>query len=99
MLFPEPKCPHCGAEVRLRSLPHPSLFGTYRVCPACGERFTTDRKTKHRQALFLLSALISLVLTIALYLRGVVWLAPALISYAVLGVIFYRGNRQIRLVP
>jgi hypothetical protein len=49
--------------------------------------------------MFLLGALISLALTIALYLRGMAWLAPALISYGFLGVILYRGNRRMFLVP
>jgi hypothetical protein len=83
----------------MRSLPYQGLFRDFRVCPHCGKRFTTDRKTKHRQALFLIGAAVSLAFTIALYRRGTVWLAPTLIGYAILGLVFYRGNRRMLFGP
>ncbi len=75
------------------------MWANFRVCPDCGGRFTVDADTKRRQAVAICVAIISLALTILLYFRGAQWLIPALVSYAVLGLIIYYGNRRVFLVP
>lgn len=92
-------CPHCAAEIRVNELPHPGLWKDYRVCPGCGGRFTTDPATKRRQAIFIVVAVVSLVLTILMYIGNTGWLVPALMSYLFLGVWIYRGNKQLFFVP
>lgn len=93
------ECPHCEAEIRMRELGHPGLFKDYRICPQCGRKFTPDRETKHRQAVCIFVAIVSLALTLLLYFHGTNWLIPGLISYLVLGLMIYRGNQRIYLVP
>ena len=92
-------CPHCHVDVRLNEIPHPGFFKDYRICPNCGGRFTPDPQTKRSQAKALVVAIVALVLTVLLYVDGTGWLIPSLVSYGVLGLIVYRGNRRIYLVP
>ena len=92
-------CPHCSLEIRLRELRYQGLFKSFRIRPNCGGSFTVDTGTKYRQAVFILIALISLTFTILLYFRGSDWLFPALVSYVVLGLLIYWGNKQLFLVP
>lgn len=92
-------CPHCRIEICMRELPHPGFFANYRVCPHCEGLFTPDTGTKYRQALSILIAIISLVFTLLLYFGHMGWLAPAIVSYLVLGLIIYWGNKRIFLVP
>ena len=92
-------CPHCEEAIELRTLPHHGLFVSYRTCPICAEMFDVDPKTKKLQALWLILLLISLALTIFLYLQGTAWLFPACITYLVLGALLYWGNRRVYLVP
>ena len=93
------KCPHCDHGVVLNQLPHPSLFANYRVCPSCKALFTVDKDTKYRQAFGLVVALISLIFTLLLYFDGNNWLNKTIISYIILGLIIYWGNKQLFLVP
>lgn len=93
-----PNCPHCQVDIVLRQLQHQGMWKNYRVCPACGGQFTVDAKTRQRQALALVLALVALVLTGLLYFRGAHWLTSALIIYAVLAAVIYRGNQQLYLV-
>ena len=83
----------------MRELDHPGLFEDYRICPKCGGKFTPDSKTKYRQAVSIVIAIVSLGFTLLLYFDGTNWLIPASISYLVLGLLIYRGNRRIYLVP
>ena len=92
-------CPQCKASVRMRELDHPGLFEDYRICPGCGGKFTPDSKTKYRQAVSIVAAIVSLVFTLLLYFDGTGWLIPASISYLVLGLMIYYGNKRIYLVP
>ena len=92
-------CPHCDSAVVMRELPHQGLFASHRLCPHCGKPFTVDRDTKRRQAVCLVVALVSLVFTLLLYFDNGGWLIPALISYAVLAILIYHGNRRVVLVP
>ena len=92
-------CPHCNIEICMRELSHPGLFENYRVCPNCQGKFTPDSKTKYRQAIFIVVAVVSLIITIMLYLDGTQWLIPAMISYLILGLQIYWGNRHMFLVP
>ena len=92
-------CPHCGIKIRLNELPHQGFFTSFRICPNCGVQFTVDTNTKYRQAVFIVILLISLVFTILLYCEGSTWLIPALVSYAVLGLLIYWGNKKVFLVP
>ena len=83
----------------MRQLPHEGLFKNYRICPSCGEKFTPDTATKYRQALAIFIALISLGFTMLLYFGTTQWLVPALISYLILALIIFWGNKKIFLVP
>ena len=83
----------------MQELDHPGILKDYRVCPGCNGRFTPDTRTKYRQALAILLALISLGLTLMLFIDGAGWLGAALGSYLVLGLWIYWGNRHIFLVP
>ena len=94
-----PTCPHCGLEVRVRELRHQGLFKSFRTCPDCGGSFTVDTDTKYRQAACIFIAVISLAFTILLYFRDTEWLIPALVSYAILGLLIYWGNRKLFFVP
>ena len=92
-------CPHCSLEIRLRELPHQGFFKSFRICPDCGGSFTVDTDTKYRQAVCLFIAIISLVVTMLLYFRGTEWLIPAVLSYVILGLIIYWGNKRMYLIP
>lgn len=92
-------CPNCSIEIRLRELRHESLFGSFRVCPNCGASFQVDTDTKYRQAAFIIILILSLAFTILLYYGNRQWLIPALVSYVVLGLLIYWGNRKVFLVP
>ena len=92
-------CPHCNIEIRIRELPHQGLLESFRVCPGCRGRFTVNTDTKQRQAAFIVILIISSGFTVSLYFRGNAWLIPALVSYVVLGLLMYWGNRQLLYVP
>lgn len=92
-------CPHCHDEVQLRLLPHPKVWKNYRECPHCGRYFTVDAMTRRRQAVFIGLAAVALVLTILVEIRGLAWAAPAAVSYALLGLSIYLGNKRVLLVP
>ena len=92
-------CPYCGIEIHLKELPHQGLFNSFRICPNCGGKFTVDTYTKYRQAIFIIIALVSLIFTIFLYFHGIKWIVPSLVSYVILGVMIYWGNKQLYLVP
>lgn len=98
-IFPIPTCPHCRIKIRLNELPHQGLFNSFRVCPNCNGKFIVDTDTKYRQAIFIIILIISLVLSGLLYLRGIEWLVPSIVSYFCLGLLFYLGNRKLFLVP
>jgi hypothetical protein len=97
--IPLPTCPNCSIEIRVNKLRHQGIFNNFRICPDCGGKFTVDQKTKYRQAAFFVIALISLALTILLYSGNFAWLWPALLSYLVLGVLIYWGNKKVFFVP
>jgi len=92
-------CPHCQVPVDIRSLRYQGMFKSYRICPNCQGLFEVDAKTKQRQALFIVLALVSLALTILLYYRGTGWLFPACVSYVLLAVLIYWGNVKVYFVP
>jgi hypothetical protein len=58
-----------------------------------------DTDTKYRQAAFLVITVISLAFTILLYYGYSKWLIPALVSYVVLGLLIYWGNKKLFFVP
>jgi hypothetical protein len=93
------KCPHCSVEIRIKELRHQGLFKSFRVCPNCEGRFTVDTDTKYRQAAFIVIAVISLAFTILLYSGDSTWLIPAFVSYVVLGLLIYWGNKKVFFVP
>ena len=92
-------CPHCNIEIRVRGLPHQGLFKSFRICPNCGGCFTADTKTKHRQTICIFIAVVSLALTLLLYFQGSEWMIPAIVSYVILGIIIYWGNKHVFFVP
>ena len=65
----------------------------------CQGKFTPDAKTKQLQAFGIFIGIISLVMTMLLYFDGTRWLVPAAISYVVMGLWLYVGNKRIFLVP
>lgn len=83
----------------MRELPHQGLFKNFRICPNCKGSFTPDINTKYRQAKFIFILIISLVISLLLYLDGTRWLIPAFFSYVILGIILYWGNKRMFLVP
>jgi uncharacterized protein (DUF983 family) len=92
-------CPHCHKGVVMRELRYPGWFANYRRCPHCGDCFAVDPDTKWRQTWCIVIAFISLLFTIMLYFDDSGWLSPALVSYAVLAILIYRGNKKVFLVP
>jgi len=92
-------CPYCNNEIRIRELHHQGFFQSFRICPHCGGRFTVDIETRYRQAYCLLFAVIALVFTMLLYYRSPKWLIPALVSYVIVGLIIYRGDKRLFFVP
>jgi hypothetical protein len=92
-------CPHCNIDIVLKELPHQGLLASFRVCPECGGAFTVDPDTKIRQGIFIFVALLSLVFTVFLYFEFSGWLVPSLSSYVALGLLIYRGNKKMYLVP
>lgn len=92
-------CPHCHEEIILRELPYESKWKNYRQCPYCSQYFTVDKKTKKRQAVFIVLTLISLVLTLFMYYGSSRWLVLAVISYLIIGIGLYWANKQVFLVP
>jgi hypothetical protein len=86
-------------EIRVREIRHQGLFKNFRICPNCLGSFTVDTKTKYRQAAFIVIAIISLAFTLLLYYRDSKWLIPALVSYVVLGLLIYWGNKKVFFVP
>jgi hypothetical protein len=92
-------CPHCKTDIQIAEIGHPGLFKDYRVCPNCSGKFTPDTKTKHRQLTCIFIGIVSLILTLLLYFEGTTWLIPAVISYIVLSLLIYWGNKHIYLVP
>lgn len=93
------RCPHCNIEIRVRELPHQGIWKNFRICPGCGGYFTVDTKTKYRQAIFLLIAVVSLILTLLMYYQGSEWMIPAIVSYIILGIVIYWGNKHVFFVP
>ncbi|UCH66471.1 MAG: hypothetical protein JSW63_04905 [Ignavibacterium sp.] len=94
-----PECPHCKKVVDGNELRKQFSIKAYRLCPSCGSPFTVDLATRHRQVIALVIAIISLVLTLGLYFQGTDWLIPAIISYVVLGLFIYWGNKRVVFVP
>ncbi len=94
-----PECPHCRKIIDGKDLRDQFSFKRYRLCPSCGSPFTVDLATRYRQAIGLVIALISLALTMGLYFKGTDWLFPAILSYIVLGLYIYWGNKRVLFVP
>ena len=92
-------CPYCHIEIRLAELEHPGFFKNFRVCPNCHGCFTPDSRTKRWQAVFLVIAVVSLILTLLMYFKGMQWLVPCAISYVILGLLIVWGNKRMFLVP
>ena len=93
------RCPHCNIDICIRELKYQGFFKGFRICPNCKGCFTVDPKTQYRQAVFIIIAIISLVLTILLYFKGSKWLIPALVSYVILAILIYWGNKKVFFVP
>jgi len=93
-----PHCPHCQSELAGK-LPRDTFnLKPYQDCPVCGGAFTVDAATRRRQVIAIFIALVALVLTLAMYLRGNSWLPSALLSYIALALWIYRGNKQVEFV-
>jgi uncharacterized protein (DUF983 family) len=77
-------CPVCGSDMRSRSLLSHYSLKPYRVCPDCKARYTSDARTRKRQIPIVLLAVIASGATIAVGLKGLVWVLPAVLSHIVL---------------
>ncbi len=93
-----PACPYCNEPVDLRAIKHQGMFSAHRICPTCNQPFEVDPKTKQRQAVFIVLALLSLVLTILMYADVRKWVAYAISSYLALAVLIYYANGKVYLV-
>ncbi len=93
------ECPHCKQVIEGKDLRDQFSFKRYRTCPSCTQQFTVDVSTKYRQAIGILIALISLALTLSLIYQGTDWLIPTIISYIILGLFIYWGNKRVIFVP
>ena len=93
-----PTCPHCRTQIDLRKIKHQGFLESYRICPACNQAFEVDPRTKRRQAVFIVLALVSLVLTVLMYVDVKKWLPYAALSYLLLGAVIYYGNRRVFFV-
>jgi ssDNA-binding Zn-finger/Zn-ribbon topoisomerase 1 len=94
-----PKCPHCQTAIVVRHLKHQGMFKSYRICPDCKGEFEVDSKTKKRQAICVVVALLALLFTGLLYYQGTHWLIPTIVSNCLLVAIIYWGNKQVHFVP
>ncbi len=92
-------CPHCGSDIDFAKLDHPSIFANFRQCPVCSQPFTVDSKTRLRQALAIIVAIVALIYTILMYFQGTAWLFHSLASYVILALLVWFGNKRVRLVP
>ena len=61
------------------------MFTSYRICPTCNGAFEVDRQTKQRQAVFIVLATVSLILTILMYFDFRQWAIFAIPSCLMLG--------------
>ena len=94
-----PECPHCKQVIKGKDLQDQISFKRYRTCPSCAQPFTVDVSTKFRQVIGILIALISLAFTLGLFYLGTDWLIPTIISYIILGLLIYWGNKRVIFVP
>lgn len=94
-----PECPYCRQLIDGKDLGDQFSFKLYRSCPSCALPFTVDSYTKYRQAIGIFIAFISFTLTLSLYLLGADWLIPMIISYIMLGLFIYWGNKRVVFVP
>jgi len=94
-----PECPHCRQVIDGKDLRDQFSLKPYRSCSSCARPFTVDVSTKYRQAIGLVIAFFSLVLTFGWFFRGIDWLIPAIISYIILGLFIYWGNKRVVFVP
>jgi len=92
-------CPHCKNEIDGKYLREQFSLKPYKSCPSCRGLFTVDSSTKQRQALGVIIALISLLLTLGLFSMGEKLFIPAAISYIVLGFYIYWANKLVKFVP
>lgn len=93
-----PACPHCSTSIDLSKIKHEGLFAAHRICPVCKQSFEVDTTTKRRQAVFMVILLVSLVLTVLLYIDGWKWVPYAVASYFLAGAVLYWGNKNLRLI-
>lgn len=82
-------CPSCGSNMRNRSLLNHYTFKPYRVCPDCHAKYTTDTSTKTRQLLIAVFAMMTIMLSVASYLKGFPWTLAAFLSG--IGLLVYVG--------
>ncbi len=91
-------CPHCQIDIAGK-LPRDTFnLDPYRNCPLCGGAFTVDAATRRRQIIAVFIALVSLAATLGLAIKGSGWLPLALLTYAVLALWMYWGNKQVEFV-
>ena len=66
-------CPVCGSDMRGESLLFPQRLKSFRVCPDCHAKYTTDASTKKRGQVVAVFAILTLTLSMAGLLIGFPW--------------------------
>ena len=94
-----PNCPHCNKEISAGTLSAKFSAKPYRQCPFCGGRFTVDERTRRRQGIAALLAVVSFGLTLALLFEGVRWLPLASLCYCALALLIDMTERGSRFIP
>lgn len=82
-------CPVCGSDMRSRNYLSLRGFRSYRVCPDCQAKYTTDACTKKRGLVIAAFAFITLGLSAAGFLIGPPW--GLLAFFAGTGLLGYAG--------
>ena len=94
-----PNCPHCNKEISAGTLSERFSAKPYRQCPFCGGRFTVDERTRRRQGVAALLAVVSFGLTLAMLFEGVRWLPLASLCYCALALVIDMTERGSRFLP
>ena len=82
-------CPVCGSDMRGGSLLSLHGFKSYRVCPDCQAKYTSDASTRKRGLVLAVFALFTVALSVAGFLLGFPWGILAFLAGS--GLLVYAG--------
>jgi hypothetical protein len=77
-------CPACNTEIDPREIVDRFSLKPYVTCPHCQIPITVDSATKRRQALAIVVAVVSLILTVGWCFMNKAWFVASIASYVVL---------------